>query len=86
MSEINGKNGHKNPTDPTRRDAGQAEAALNIIISLNPVTKTISIQDNIHDPLLISGIIEQAKLILARRFAPDSEPRIQRPPLFIPKG
>lgn len=52
-------------TDPTRKDAGRSGAELHIEIVLNPVNKTVSISENVGDPILFYGILEQARQIYA---------------------
>ena len=56
-------------TDPTRKDAGQPDNSINILISLNPATKCIAIQENAGDPILFYGILEQARLLYAAKQA-----------------
>lgn len=54
-------------TDPTRIDAGLSAHDLKIEIIVNPVTKTVSITENVHDPILFAYLIGQALQTYSQR-------------------
>ncbi len=52
-------------SDPTRIDAGKHDLRIEIVI--NPLTKTVSITENVHDPILFAYLLGQALQTYSQR-------------------
>ena len=52
-------------SDPTRIDAGKHDLKIEIVI--NPITKTVSITENVHDPILFAYLIGQVLQTYSQR-------------------
>ena len=53
--------------DPTRIDAGLTKDDLHIEIIINPSTKSISIKENVNDPILFQYLMGQALQTYSQR-------------------
>lgn len=52
-------------SDPTRIDAGKHDLRIEIVV--NPVLKTVSITENVHDPILFNYVMGQALQTYSQR-------------------
>lgn len=52
-------------SDPTRIDAGKNDLRIEIVI--NPLAKTVSITENVHDPILFAYLLGQALQTYSQR-------------------
>lgn len=54
-------------SNPTLLDAGISKHDLKIEIVINPIAKTVSITENVHDPLLFAYLMGQALQTYSQR-------------------
>jgi hypothetical protein len=54
-------------SDPTRIDAGISKDDLHIEIIVNPTNKSISIKENVNDPILFQYLMGQALQTYSQR-------------------
>ena len=67
-------------SDPVVNIPGNGRPILRLTIDLDPATRTVSVQSSIGDPVLVLGMLEQAKVIFIETIHKQQDNRIVAPP------